>query len=70
MLWLIKKSAYVIYEWSLRKFPSYGWNREREARIRIEVNEPTTIDNSAAVAVPTKKLLTRNLPDFPPFQLR
>ena len=53
-----------------RKFPSYGWNREREARIRIEVNEPTTIDNSAAVTVPTKKLLTRNLPDFPPFQLR
>lgn len=54
---------------AVRKFPSYGWNREREARIRIEVNEPTTIDNSAAVAVPTKKLLTRNLPDFPPFQL-
>ena len=53
-----------------RKFPSYGWNREREARIRIEANEPTTIDNSAAVAVPTKKLLSRNLPDFPPFQLR
>ena len=53
-----------------RKFPSYGWNREREARIRIEVNEPTTIDNSAAVSVPTKKLLSRNLPDFPPFQLR
>jgi len=52
-----------------RKFPSYGWNREREARIRIEANEPTTIDNSAAVAVPTKKLLSRNLPDFPPFQL-
>ena len=55
---------------AVRKFPSYGWNREREARIRIEANTPTTIDNSATVAVPTKRLLSRNLPDFPPFQLR
>ena len=49
---------------AVRKFPSYGWNREREARIKIAVNPPK--ENPPVVQV--KKSLSRNL-DFPPFQL-
>ena len=55
---------------AVRKFPSYGWSREREARIRIEMNKTEMESPPAAVPIPAKKSLARNLPDFPPFQLR
>lgn len=48
---------------AVRKFPSYGWNREREARIKIEMSSKKQ-DNLPIIQV--KK--SRNL-DFPPFQL-
>ena len=47
---------------AVRKFPSYGWNREREARIKIDVNKKEN------PVIQVKKSLSRTL-DFPPFQL-
>ena len=62
---------------AVRKFPSYGWCREREARIKEEMaaaaaNENSEKNASAAdkVAAAAKKnvVVNRSL-DFPPFQL-
>ncbi len=52
---------------AVRKFPSYGWNREREARIRIEATmskqqqqQQNNVKTAKAVKAPV---------DFPMFQL-
>ncbi len=56
---------------AVRKFPSYGWNREREARIKIEVNKATEAAAAAAAAAktPAPVVQAKKYLDFPPFQL-
>ena len=50
---------------AVRKFPSYGWCREKEAKIKEEVAKPNDKNNESKVA----KKTTVNRLDFPVFQL-
>lgn len=60
---------------AVRKFPSYGWSREKEARVKVQISEEkdnvsasksTKPSSSAAAAVAV--MINKSL-DFPVFQL-
>jgi hypothetical protein len=49
---------------AVRKFPSYGWSREREARVKLDMTKPVEV-----VQAPTNRKSSGRVLDFPTFQL-